>query len=55
LYDLSEDLGEENDLAAAQPERVKAMLAELHEHKGEIEGEMAEKVRLMGVEPEDVT
>ena len=29
LYNLAEDLSEKNDLAAAQPERVAAMLAKL--------------------------
>jgi len=30
LYNLREDVGEQNDLAAAQPQRMKTMLARLH-------------------------
>jgi hypothetical protein len=30
LYNLREDLGEKNDHASSQPERVKAMRARLH-------------------------
>ena len=30
LYNLADDLGEKNDLAAKQPRRVKAMRAKLH-------------------------
>jgi arylsulfatase A-like enzyme len=30
LYDLKNDLGEDNDLSAREPDRVKALLAELH-------------------------
>ncbi|MEE2610516.1 MAG: sulfatase/phosphatase domain-containing protein, partial [Acidobacteriota bacterium] len=39
LYDLSEDLGERNDLAAADPERVAAMRARLHAWYAEVGAE----------------
>ncbi|MEO8353744.1 MAG: sulfatase, partial [Chthoniobacteraceae bacterium] len=30
LFDLSKDIGETTNLAASEPDRVKALLAELH-------------------------
>ena len=39
LYDLSEDIGERNDLAASDPDRVAAMRARLHAWYAEVGAE----------------
>ena len=45
LYNLAEDLSEKNDLAAAQPERVAAMLAKLDKIVGQLPGKKTRESR----------
>lgn len=40
LYDLTHDLGEDHDLAAAQPERAAALRAKLHQWRADVGAEM---------------
>jgi len=43
LYDLREDIGEDRDLAAAEPERAREMTARLHEWQKAVEAKIPEK------------
>ena len=43
LYDLSQDLGEENDLALAEPELAKALVEQLHAWRKDVKAQEPER------------
>jgi arylsulfatase A-like enzyme len=55
LYDLKADVGEQHDLAATQPERAKALLAQLHAWRKQVGAQIpARNPRYDPTKPEHV-